>query len=141
MENRTHSTLRELFAQHVFVGSIDPKRALLQHSTKLYLCNTKKIAEELFYQIMLYNFANFGRIKFSTPLSILELALVALDLPETGWTPEDGDKKQLAESVVEILKEKREMLDEYFSVEIDDNGNIKSIPHLLGLCCEVVGLC
>lgn len=136
MENKTHSTLRELFSQHVFVGCVDTTRALLQHSTKLYLCNTKKIMEELFYQIMLYNFSNFGKIKFNNPLSILELALIALDLPQTEWTPEDGDKKQLAERVVEILTEKREMLDEYFSLEIDDNACVKSIPHLLGLYCK-----
>lgn len=134
MENKTHSILRELFSQHVFVGCIDTTRALLQHSTKLYLCNTKKIMEELFYQILLYNFGNFGKIKFSKPLSILQLALTALDLPETEWTPEDGDKKELAERVVEILTEKREMLDEYFSIEIDEDSCICSIPHLLGLC-------
>lgn len=137
MENRTHTTLRELFAQHVFVGCIDPTRALLQYSTIIYLCNTKKIMEELFYQILLYNFANFGKIRFNTPISILELAKIALDLPETEWTPEDGDKKELAERVMEILTEKSEMLDEYFSIEIDKNGCIKSIPLLLGLLYKI----
>lgn len=132
MENKTHSSLRELFSQHVFVGCIDPSQSLIQHSTRLYICNTKKIMEELFYQILLYNFGNFGKIKFNTPLSIFELAQIALDLPETDWTSEDGDKKELAERVAEILTEKHEMLDEYFSMEIDANGCIKSVPLLLG---------
>lgn len=133
MEKKTHPALRELFSQHVFVGCIDPTRSLLQHSTKLYLCNTKKIMEELFYQILLYNFSSFGKINFSDPLSVRELARTALDFPETEWTPEDGDKDELAQRVMEILTEKGEMLDEYFSVEIDEKGFIKSIPLLLGL--------
>lgn len=132
MENKTHATLRELFSQHVFVGCIDPAQTLIQHSTKLYLCNTKKLMEELFYQILLYNFSNFGKIRFGTPLSIFELALTALDIPETGWTPEDGDKTDLASRVAEILTEKREMLNEYFSMEIDENRHIKTVPLLLG---------
>lgn len=131
MENKCHSMLREVFSQHVFVGCIDPTQALIQHGTKLYLCNSKRIMEELFYQIVLYNFGNFGKIKFNVPLSIFELAITALDQPETAWTPEDGDKKELAERVTEILTEKGDMLNEYVSVEIDENGLIKSIPLLL----------
>lgn len=88
--------------------------------------------EELFYQIMLYSFQNFGYIKLTCPLSIYELALVALDLPETEWTPEDGDKKTLAARAAEILTEKGEMLNEYFSMEIDENGYLKSLPLVLG---------
>lgn len=131
MENKTHSSLRELFAQHVFVGCVDPSRTLVQHGTRLYLCDTRKIMEEFFYQILLYNFGNFGKIKFKTPLPLFELAMTALDLPETGWTPEDGGKKELAERVAEILTEKGEMLEEYFSMEIDETGHLKSIPLLL----------
>lgn len=79
----------------------------------------------------MYNFQNFGVIKFSNALSLFELAMIALDLPETGWTPEDGDKKQLAQKVTEILTEKGEMLNEYFSMDIDETGCLESIPLVL----------
>lgn len=62
---------------------------------------------------------------------------MALELPETQWTPEDGDKAELAQRVMEILTEKGEMLQEYFAMEIDETGHLKSIPLLLGanVCC------
>lgn len=59
VEENCHRTLRETFAQHVFVGPINPKQALVQYNTQLLLCNTKVILEELFYQLILYNFQNF----------------------------------------------------------------------------------
>lgn len=52
--------------------------------------STSNFREELFYEILLYDFQNFGYIKFSSPLSIYDLALLALDLPECGWSEEDG---------------------------------------------------
>ncbi|KAF2885086.1 hypothetical protein ILUMI_21089 [Ignelater luminosus] len=131
VEKSCHMSLRELFAQHVFVGCVDSTQALVQHSTKLYLCNTQKIMQELFYQFIVYNFQNFNVINLSDPLSIKELALIALDLPETGWTEEDGDKEELAKKVTEILTEKGVMLHEYFSLGIDEYGTLKSLPLLL----------
>lgn len=131
IEENCHKTLREAFAQHVFVGVIDPNRALMQHNTKLYLCNTKKILEELLYQFVIYNFQNLGNINLSEKISIRELSMIALDLPETNWTPEDGPKEELALRVVEILIDQREMLADYFSMEIDESGNLCSVPLLL----------
>lgn len=133
LEDNCHTGMRELFSQHVFVGCISPTQALLQHSTKLYLCNTQSILEELFYQILLYNFQNFGIIKFSNSLPLFELIKMALELPETGWTEEDGNKEELAQKATEILTEKGEMLKEYFSMDIDENGCLLSIPLLLGI--------
>lgn len=91
--------------------------------------------QELFYQFILYNFQNFGIIKFSHPLSIKKLALTGLDLPEVGWTPADGDKEHLAQNVAEILTDKGEMLKEYFSVDIDKEGNLNALPLILGKKC------
>lgn len=133
-EERCHMTMRQLFSQHVFVGCVDPTRALIQSGTKLYLCKTYRIVEELFYQFLLYNFENFSLVKFSDELSVYDLALEALDLPEAGWTEGDGEKTELARRISEILVEKGEMLKEYFGVDIDDKGYISSLPLLLGKC-------
>jgi DNA mismatch repair protein MLH1 len=144
VEKSCHRVLRDVFAQHVFVGVIDVSQALIQYSTKLFLCNTKKILYELLYQFVLYNFHNFGLISFSKPLPIYELALQGLDLPEVGWTPEDGDKKELAQKITEILTEKGEMLNEYFSLNISEEGQLSSLPLLLGIvkdCCVAFYVC
>lgn len=89
--------------------------------------------EELFYQFLIYHFQNFDTIKLSNSLSVYDLAMIALELPDTGWTPEDGDKVELAKKIVEILAVKGEMLFEYFKMEIDENGVLKSFPLLLGI--------
>ncbi|KAK4878024.1 hypothetical protein RN001_010530 [Aquatica leii] len=131
IESSLHRTLRELVSQHVFVGCVTASQALVQHGTKLYLCKTNQIMQELFYQFILYNFQNFEVIRLSEALSLKELARLALDLSEAGWTEEDGDKDELAGKVQEILTEKGAMLIEYFSIEIDEYGYLKSLPLLL----------
>lgn len=57
--------LTSLLRDHTFVGSIDPELALLQHQTKLYLVNTTALSLEMFYQIMLRDFGNFGMLRLS----------------------------------------------------------------------------
>lgn len=58
--------------------------------------------------------------------------MLALNLEEAGWTESNGPKEELAKSVADVLKSKASMLDDYFSIEIDAEGNLKSIPLLLG---------
>lgn len=43
-----------------FVGCLDRELALIQHQTGLYIANTRILSQELFYQICLFNFGNFG---------------------------------------------------------------------------------
>ncbi|XP_076295703.1 DNA mismatch repair ATPase Mlh1 isoform X2 [Lasioglossum baleicum] len=131
VENDLHEGLKQILSDLIFVGCIDERSALIQSGVNLYLCNTKKLAEELFYEIMLYDFANHGVIKFSDPIPVYDLALLGLESSEAGWTEEDGKKEDLATSVKEILFEKADMLKEYFSVIIDKKGNLKSLPVLL----------
>ncbi|XP_060036556.1 DNA mismatch repair protein Mlh1 isoform X3 [Erinaceus europaeus] len=123
--------LREMLHNHSFVGCVNPQWALAQHQTKLYLLNTTKLSEELFYQILIYDFANFGVLRLSEPAPLFDLAMLALDSPESGWTEEDGPKEGLAEYIVEFLKKKAEMLADYFSLEIDKEGNLIGLPLLI----------
>lgn len=132
IEANCHRPLRETLANHVFVGSISSTQALLQYSTKLYLCNTQDILEELFYQCIMFNFQNFDSYSFSNKISIYELGLIALDLPEAGWTEDLGEKTDLATKISTLLINKAPMLLDYFSMEIDTNGNLCNIPILLG---------
>ena len=60
-----YSDLRELIARHTFVGCVTSRYVLLQHSTKLYLADTVRLSEAFFYQLVLFEFANFGYLKLS----------------------------------------------------------------------------
>ncbi|XP_039995837.1 DNA mismatch repair protein Mlh1 isoform X2 [Xiphias gladius] len=127
----THKGLQEMLQNHSFVGCINPQWTLIQHHTKLYLLNTTKLSQELFYQILIYDFGNFGVLRLSTPAPLYDLAMLALDCEESGWTEEDGPKEGLAQYIVDFLKKKSEMLEDYFSMEIDQDGNLTGLPLLL----------
>uniref|UniRef100_A0A663M6Q4 MutL homolog 1 n=1 Tax=Athene cunicularia TaxID=194338 RepID=A0A663M6Q4_ATHCN len=131
ISNQTHANLQEMLHDHSFVGCVSPQWALAQYQTKLYLLNTTKLSQELFYQILIYDFANFGVLRLSEPAPLYELSMLALEDPESGWTEEDGPKEGLAEYIVEFLKKKTEMLKDYFSLEIDEEGNLIGLPLLI----------
>uniref|UniRef100_A0A4W6FE08 DNA mismatch repair protein MLH1 n=1 Tax=Lates calcarifer TaxID=8187 RepID=A0A4W6FE08_LATCA len=127
----THKGLQEMLQKHSFVGCVNPQWTLIQHHTKLYLLNTTKLSQELFYQILIYDFGNFGVLRLSTPAPLYDLAMLALDSEESGWTEEDGPKEGLAQYIVDFLTKKAEMLGDYFSLEIDQEGNLTGLPLLL----------
>ncbi|XP_033203372.1 DNA mismatch repair ATPase Mlh1 isoform X1 [Bombus vancouverensis nearcticus] len=131
VEDACHDGLKHILSELTFVGCIDQSSALVQSGVNLYLCNTQKLAEELFYEIMLYDFANYGVIKFSEALPLYDIAMLGLETKEAGWSEEDGPKEELATSVKELLLEKADMLKEYYSIVIDKKGNLKSLPVLL----------
>lgn len=56
---------------------------------------------------------------FQEPAPLYDLAMLALDSEESGWSEEDGPKEGLAQYIVDFLKKKSEMLEDYFSMEID----------------------
>lgn len=88
--------------------------------------------EELFYQMILYEFENLSEIRFETPLSIKELAELALNNKESGWCEQDGSIDELAENVRDALIQKSDMLKEYFSLSITSDGYLETLPLILG---------
>ncbi|XP_061186054.1 DNA mismatch repair protein Mlh1-like isoform X3 [Saccostrea echinata] len=131
IKENMHKNLREMFQFHKFVGCVNKEFSLMQHQTKLYLVNTTKLSRELFYQLMIFDFGNFGILRLSEPAPIYDLAMLALDLEESGWTEADGPKDDLAQYIVDFLTSKAEMLSDYFSMEIDQKGNLCTLPLLL----------
>ncbi|NXN99383.1 MLH1 protein, partial [Rhinopomastus cyanomelas] len=131
ISNQAHAKLQEMLHDHSFVGCVSPQWALAQYQTKLYLLNTTRLSQELFYQILIYDFANFGVLRLSEPAPLYDLSMLALEDPESGWTEEDGPKEGLAEYIVEFLKKKNAMLKDYFSLEIDEEGNLTGLPLLI----------
>ncbi|XP_037295967.1 DNA mismatch repair protein Mlh1 isoform X2 [Manduca sexta] len=131
IEKKCNTNLREILANLIFIACIDCHKSLIQHSTKLYLCNTTKLTEELFYETLLYDFQNFGLIKLSNPLPLEDLLMLGLSAQEAEWNEELGDMKELAQQMMELLLNKRAMLFEYFSLEINAEGELLSLPLLL----------
>lgn len=136
-----HSTLTANFATHTYVGLVDPHRriAAIQAGVKLFLVDYGLLCTEYFYQLGLTDFANFGTIRFEPPLDIkalIELGVVAerseaqeKNVGNTGV--EDIKWNEIAPLVTTRLIERREMLVEYFSMEVSPEGQLLSIPLLI----------
>lgn len=122
--------MRDLLQNHTFVGCVNESHALIQHSTRLYLANTTTLSKELFYQLLLQEFGNLGVLRLSEPAPIKELVMLALDSSASGWTPADGPKEDMADYVVTFLNSKAEMLQDYFSLEVED-GKLLTLPMLM----------
>ena len=118
VEKRTCRANLEIVGDMTFVGCIDRELALVQHKTSLLMANSRVLSEELFYQICVFNFGNFGYWRLSEPLNVERLALMALDDPLTEWTPDDGAKDVLARRCAKFLYTKATMLDDFFSIQI-----------------------
>lgn len=92
----------------------------------------QRLSEELFYQMLLYEFQNLSEIRFENPLSIKDLAVLALNNKESGWCESDGPIDELAENIHDILLQKADMLKEYYRLSISNSGHLESIPSILG---------
>lgn len=82
--------------------------------------------------MLLYDFENFNQIQLETPLSLKELAVLALKDEESGWCEQDGPIDELAESVENTLIQKAPILKEYYGFSIDNDGYLHSLPLILG---------
>ncbi|XP_013138041.1 PREDICTED: DNA mismatch repair protein Mlh1 [Papilio polytes] len=131
VEGSCNMNLREILANLIFIACIDCHQSLIQHSTKLYLCNTTKLTEELFYETLLYDFQNLGLIKLSNPLPLEDLMMLGLKTQEAEWNSQYGEMSVMAKEMTVLLVTKKEMLFEYFSLEISADGELLALPLLL----------
>ncbi|KAI9797394.1 MAG: DNA mismatch repair protein [Candelina submexicana] len=138
-----HSGLTEVFAAHTFVGVIDEQRriAAIQDGVKLYLVDYGMISNEYFYQVGLTDFGNFGTIRFNPPLKLRELLAVAIVQAKESVS-RDAERlssevaselnwDEVATLVERQLLDRREMLQEYFSIDLAPDGSLSSIPLLM----------
>jgi DNA mismatch repair protein MLH1 len=130
-----HLELTEIFANHTFVGVVDEQRRLaaIQGGVKLYLIDYGRTCYEYFYQLGLTDFGNFGTIRFTPALDLRELLRTAAGIEKSLITSpdEDFDIEALVDRVADQLIERREMLLEYFSLEISPAGELISLPLLI----------
>ena len=136
------SECRDLLANHTFVGCVDRELALLQHDTKLFLVNTTRLTSLLFRQIIFSQFGDLPVLRLCPPPRVWDLAMLAVEDPESGWKPEDGEKGELVDQVVNLLESHKEMLADYFSLEMEDiegSLHLTGIPLLLENYCPWFG--
>ncbi|GAB5590145.1 DNA mismatch repair protein [Umbelopsis nana] len=126
-----HRGLSDVFADHTFVGIVDDALALIQHQANLYMVNYAVIRTVL--SVVLREVLNFGYINMSAPIPIKDFIMVALDEEEAqnGWPSNMKPKDEIAQSIANLLVERAEMLHEYFSIKISDNGELLSLPMLI----------
>ncbi|KAJ5939206.1 hypothetical protein N7466_002340 [Penicillium verhagenii] len=138
VRSNMHNTLTEMLASHTYVGLVDERRRLaaIQSGVKLYLIDYGLVCNEFFYQIGLTDFGNFGTIRLDPPPKLIDLLSIAAEAEqqEYGQSNDNGAEKvfsRAAEMVSQSLIERREMLDEYFSMKISEDGHLLTIPLLL----------
>ncbi|ORY04078.1 MutL-like protein 1, colon cancer, nonpolyposis type 2 [Basidiobolus meristosporus CBS 931.73] len=132
IQEQGHHGLTQLFGNHTFVGVVDDSLALIQHQTKLYLVNYQTISEELFYQLVLKEFCNFGKIVLSSPAPIAKLLMVALEEERKyGLEPDIKPNQEIVEPIVDLLVSRRDMLLEYFAMDINEKGMLTKLPLII----------
>lgn len=136
VRNEIHNELTEIFASHTFVGVVDERRrvAAIQGGVRLFLVDYGILCNEYFYQVGLTDFGNFGVIQFDPPLDLKDILILAAQVEKMRVQPDtedDFDIEEVVETVLNELIDHREMLLEYFSLEISEDGMLISIPLLL----------
>ncbi|KAL9229052.1 hypothetical protein vseg_004568 [Gypsophila vaccaria] len=132
IDNSCHSGLLDIVKDCTYVGMANDVFALLQHKTHLYLANVVNLSKELMYQQVLRRFAHFNAIQLSDPAPLPDLIILALKEEDLD-ADFDGDnlQKKIAQMNTELLKERTVMLEEYFCVYIDSQGNLSRLPVIL----------
>nr|XP_019044549.1 DNA mismatch repair protein MLH1 [Kwoniella bestiolae CBS 10118]OCF23479.1 DNA mismatch repair protein MLH1 [Kwoniella bestiolae CBS 10118] len=127
-----NADLNEIMRRHAFVGVVDRQLclSLIQHSTKLYLVNHASLADEHFCQLGLRQFGAFNRLRLEPSPNLKELLKLAAE-DESGLKGVGLNVEEVVEVIYDLLMDKKEMIDEYFSLSINDQGDVETLPMIL----------
>ncbi|CAI7583142.1 unnamed protein product [Penicillium bialowiezense] len=133
-----HNSLTEMFASHTYVGLVDERRRLaaIQSGVKLYLIDYGLACNEFFYQVGLTDFGNFGVIRLDPAPKLDDLLKIGAESERQehhNAAAEEADSifDNAPSMVAQTLVGHREMLNEYFSMQISAEGELLTIPLLL----------
>jgi len=136
--------LSKTMHQSVFVGPASRELVLIQCGASLCLANLAVLARECAYQRLLRLIGGIGSIMLAEPQPLLELLKLGILDPDSGYDPSchsSVDIDALAARFVDLLREKAELLNEYFMLDIDvERQQLRSVPNGLGLSSDT-GLC
>lgn len=130
VERGINKELTEVFSSFVFVGVVQYANRMLtfQHDIGLFLVDYGKLFYNLFYQIGLSDFKNFGKIFLKEDVSIRET--VRFVLIQTTDNSMEENEQFIDEAIVDVVRLK-DMLEEYFGMTIDTSD--PSDPKLISL--------
>lgn len=143
VRSNMHNNLTEVFTSLTYVGLVDERRriAAIQSGVKLYLVDYGLICSEFFYQLGLTDFGNFGVINLESSPKLADLiSLAAVEELRQKENAENNDADPnvneidvdyITTTVANHLIERREMLNEYFSLSITEDGSLLSLPMLI----------
>lgn len=135
VRNAMHGGLTDILTAHTFVGIVDCRRriAAIQSGVKLYLVDYGMLCNEYFYQVGLTDFGNFGSIQLDPPLSLSALLEMGAEEEALHASPDeaDFDWPAAAAAVQQQLLSRREMLAEYFRLDISEDGHLLGLPLLV----------
>lgn len=129
-----HNELTDTYANHTFVGIADETKriAAIQGGVKLFLVDYGMTAAEYFYQLALTDFGNYGSIRFNPPLALQDLIEIAVQQARATQSDNtDVDWDKVAAAVTQQLISRKDMLFEYFALEVSPEGNLLTIPLLM----------
>ncbi|XP_015782198.1 DNA mismatch repair protein MLH1 [Tetranychus urticae] len=116
-----HRTIKD----SCFIGVVSNNIIAIQHETKLLVTDITKLSYELFYQLYLQDFGNFGVLEFTEPHSIGKLY-------EMFEPYRDHDSISSDDACVKLTRRYiRDMAEDYFSLELKPDGTLCSLPVLL----------
>ncbi|KAJ3449382.1 DNA mismatch repair protein mlh1 [Anaeramoeba flamelloides] len=127
-ESKEHKELTTIFREGKLISVLDTDFALIQHGVVLYLCDIEIITREYLYQNILRNFRNLNYIHFKNGISLYSLLLLGLNSKHSGWGPGDGDKREIADIIINLLNSQQKMLFDYFSIKINKNKRLLTLP-------------
>ncbi|CAE8617184.1 unnamed protein product [Polarella glacialis] len=134
------ANLSKTLHQSVYVGPVSNELVLLQCGKALCLANLAVLARECAYQRLLRLLGGLGSILLKEPLPLEALLKFGILDPDSGYDPvthASVDVDSLASRFAEVLKEKAEMLNEYFMMEVDvETSMLKAVPNGLGLSSD-----
>ncbi|KAF2273543.1 DNA mismatch repair protein mutL [Westerdykella ornata] len=130
-----HHELTDIISTHTFVGIVDEQKriAAIQGGVKLFLVDYGMLFNEYFYQLGLTDFANFGEIRLHPPLDLEELLRIGAEQEKrnAGDAADEVDWAEVVATVKEQLVDRRALLEEYFSMEITEEGELCCLPLLV----------
>eukprot|EP00923_Selenidium_pygospionis_P034096 GHVN01059592.1.p1 GENE.GHVN01059592.1~~GHVN01059592.1.p1 ORF type:complete len:798 (+),score=152.89 GHVN01059592.1:2795-5188(+) len=121
----------------VWVGCVDERLGLLQHGSKLCLVDMITVGRECVFQCIMQRFGRLPVFTFSEPLPVCELVVAAMLNPDGSYELKDGEvDEESIQSAGELMAKTvvkfKEMLKDYFSIEIKDDGCVHGFPRCLG---------
>ncbi|KAL7423487.1 DNA mismatch repair protein Mlh1 [Cryptotrichosporon argae] len=132
VKRRANQEMCDIMARHAFVGIVDRDlcQSLIQHGTQLYLVDHARLAAEHMYQLALRQFGALGRIRLEPAPALRDLLALAA-AADPGVAAAGLEVDDVVDGCEAVLRDKREMVDEYFSLSLADDGAVQTIPLVL----------